>query len=171
MSKLSYVITLFILVYFFGLSYSNAKLSTINISQNPSQLSVVGDCKVSFDSKTSQLKLVSKIAVGPQMKRARCIVRFTTPNTQKQFRLVPLAVKGEVKKASTSVAISSILIGDKPTSLSKKYTTPTNFDLTNQIPKTNYTTQGKNVFGINLVLASTGGELEMTDMTFALQQK
>ncbi|MHC5732716.1 MAG: hypothetical protein ACYTXY_53475, partial [Nostoc sp.] len=53
--------------------------------------------------------------------------------------------------------------------LSKNYTSPTKFNLTNQIPKTNYLTTGS--FGINLILATSEGELELTDMKFALQQK
>ena len=87
---------------------------------------------------------------------------------------MPLAFKGEVKKAPAQVAISSFLIGDKPTRT--LYESPLSasslkFDLTKKILPTNYTTKGKSVLGINVVLISTGGELELTDIKFALQQK
>jgi hypothetical protein len=168
MLRLSYVLKSFILISLVCFGCFDANSSA---AQNQPQLSVNGGCNVSFDPKTSEVKLVSKITVNAQSRRARCIIRIKTPNAQKQFRLVPLALKGEVKKAPATVAISSILIGGQPTSLSKKYTNSTKFDLTNQIPKTNYTSQGKSVFGINLVLTTTGGELELTDMRFALQQR
>jgi len=156
----------FILVCLFYFGFYDTSLST---AQNQPRVSVNDGCNVRFDPKTSEIKLVSKITVNAQSKRTRCIIRIHAANPQKQFRLVPLALKGRVKKAPATVAISSILIGDKPASLSKKYTSPTKFDLTNQIPKTNYTTNG--IFGINLVLMTTGGELELTDMRFALQQR
>ncbi|MGL4622374.1 MAG: hypothetical protein ACRCZS_25495 [Chroococcidiopsis sp.] len=142
-----------------------------SVAQAQSRLSVNGECNARFDSKTNEIRLVSKITVNARSKRARCIIRISVPNTQKQFRLVPLALKGRVNKAPATVAISSILVGDRPTSLTKKYTSPTKFDLTNQIPKTGYTTQGRSVFGINLVLTTIGGDLELTDMRFALQQR
>ena len=138
-------------------------------AQNQSEFIVNGGCDVRFDPKTREIKLVSTITVNAQSKRARCIIRIKAPNSQKQFRLVPLALKGRVEKAPATVAISSTLIGDQPSRLSQKYTSPTNFDLTNQIPKTNYRNNG--VFGINLVLMTAGGELELTDMKFVLQQK
>ena len=168
MLKSKSVFNCFILIclFYFGCFDANP-----TAAQNQPQLSVNGKCNVSFDPKKSEVKLVSKITVNAQTKQARCIIRINPPNAQKQFRLIPLALKGEVKKAPATVAISSILIGGQPTSLSKKYTNSTKFDLTNQIPRTNYTTHVKSVFGINLVLTTTGGELELTDMRFALQQR
>jgi hypothetical protein len=168
MLRVKNVLSFFILMCLVYFGYFDANSTA---AQNQPRLLVNGDCNVKFDSKTSEFKLVSKIIVNAQSRRARCIIRINTPNAQKQFRLVPLALKGEVKKAPATVAISSILIGGQPTSISKKYTNSTKFDLTNQISKTNYTTQGKSVFGINLVLTTTGGELELTDMRFALQQR
>ncbi|MEH1901254.1 MAG: hypothetical protein V7L04_07530 [Nostoc sp.] len=84
---------------------------------------------------------------------------------------MPLALKGEVKKALATIAISLISMGgaiseEKLPILSKNYTSPTKLNLTNQIPKTNYLTTGS--FGINLILAKAEGELELTDMKFAL---
>ena len=168
MLRLNYVLKSFILVclIYFGCFDAHS-----TAAQTQPQFSVNGGCNVSYDPKTSEVKLVSKITVNAQSRRARCIIRINTPNAQKQFRLVPLALKGEVKKAPATVAISSILIGGKPTRLAKNYTSSTKFDLTKQIPTTNYTTQGKSVFGINLVLTTTGGELELTDMRFALQPR
>ncbi len=151
------------LVYFCGFDANSSA------AQNQSEFIVNGGCDVRFDPKTREIKLVSTITVNAQSKRARCIIRIKAPNSQKQFRLVPLALKGRVEKAPATVAISSMLIGGQSSRLSKEYTSPTNFDLTNQIPKTNYTNNG--VFGINLVLRTAGGELELTDMRFALQQK
>lgn len=166
MLRLRNTLNFFILICLFYFGYFDANSSA---AQAQTRFSATGDCNVRFDPKTSEINLVSKLTVNAQSKRARCIIRINAPNTQKQFRLVPLALKGTVKKAPATVAISSILIGGKPTSSSKKYTSPTKFDLTNQIPKTNYTNNG--VFGINLVLTTTGGELQLTDMKFALQQK
>lgn len=169
--KIKYVVNCLILSSLLCWGCSNANSRTLTtLSQNQPQLSVNGDCKVSLDSKTNEVKLVSKITVSAQS-RARCIIRIKSLNTQKQFRLVPLALRGTVKKAPATVAISSILIGDPPTRTAKKYTSPTKFDLTNQIPKTSYTTKEKSVLGINLILTTNGGELELTDMRFALQQR
>lgn len=171
MIKLRYVADFFILLGLLSLGCSSANSGTIN---NPNQkqlrLAVTGDCNLSLDSKTNEIKLVSKIVV-PTQSRARCIVRISKFNTQKQYRLVPLALKGTVKKAPATVSISANLVGDQPSRTSKEYTSPTKFDLTNQIPKTNYTTMGKSVLGINLVLSTKAGELELTDMRFALQAK
>jgi len=152
----------------FGCDNANLKASIPVSKQNQPGLSVTGGCNVSLDPKTNEIKLLSKITVGAES-RSRCIIRINAPNAQKRVRLVPLAFKGEVKKAPATVAISSILIGDQPTNVSKTYTSPTKFDLTNQIPKTNYTSTGKNVFGINLVLITNRGSLEITDMKFAIQ--
>jgi hypothetical protein len=174
MLTLSYARNFLILICLFSLGCYDADSSTVTTSkENQPEFSVSGGCNVNFDPKTSEFKLVSKITVSAQSPRARCIVRINTSNAQKQFRLVPLALKGKVKKAPATVAISSILIGEQqqPTSLSRKYTSSTKFDLTNQIPKTNYTTKEKSVLGINLVLMTTEGELELTDMKFALQQR
>ena len=103
------------------------------------------------------------------------MIRINTSNTTKQFRLVPLAFKGEVKKAPAQVAISSFVIGDQPASFlyqSPLYGSPLKFDLTNKILPSNYTTKERSVLGINLVLITTGGESELTDdIRFALQQK
>ncbi|MCC5641665.1 hypothetical protein LC607_01555 [Nostoc sp. CHAB 5824] len=174
MLKLNYVRNFFILICLFSLGCYDANSSTVATSQeNQPQFSVSDGCKINFDTKKSEFKLASKITINAQSPRARCIIRINTSNAQKQFRLVPLALKGEVKKAPATVAISSILIGEQqqPTSVSKKYTSSTKFDLTNQIPKTNYTTKEKSVLAINLILMTTQGELEVTDMKFALQQK
>ena len=153
-----------ICLFYFGCFDANS-----SAAQAQTRFSATGDCNVKFDPKTSEINLVSKITVNAQSKRARCIIRINVPNAQKQLRLVPLSLKGTVQKAPATVAISSILIGDQPTRISKKYTSPTQFDLTNQIPKTHYTSNG--VFGINLVLTTAGGELELTDMKFALLPK
>ncbi|MBN3909251.1 MAG: hypothetical protein HWQ35_22640 [Nostoc sp. NMS1] len=174
MLALSYTRNFFILICLFSLGCYNTNSSTVATSQeNQPQFSINDGCKINFDPKTSEFKLASKITVSTQSPRARCIIRINTSNAQKQFRLVPLALKGEVKKAPATVAISSILIGEQqqPTSVSKKYTSSTKFDLTNQIPKTNYTTKEKSVLGINLVLMTTEGELDVTEMKFALQEK
>lgn len=174
MLKISYARNCFIITCLFCLGCYDANSSTVATSQeNQPQFSVSDGCKISFDTKKREFKLASKLTVSAESPRARCIIRINTSNAQKQFRLVPLALKGEVKKAPGTVAISSILIGEKqqPTSVSKKYTSSTKFDLTNQIPKTNYTTKEKSVLAINLVLMTTKGELEVTDMKFALQEK
>jgi hypothetical protein len=167
--KLSYLLSFCILVFLFGCGFNDANSSTNSAmtKQNQPGFSATG-CNVRFDRNTNQIQLLSKITVGSGA-RTRCIIRLNSPNPQKRFRLVPLAFKGTVKKAPATVAISSILIGDKPTNVSKTYTSPTKFDLTNQIPKTNYTSTGKNVFGINLILMTKGGSLEITDMKFAIQ--
>ena len=164
MLKVRSAVGFFVLVclFYFGLYDIN-----LSAAQSQPRVSANNECNVRFDPKTNQIKLLSTITVNARSKRARCIIRINASNPQKQVRLVPLALKGRVKKAPATIAISSILIGDKPARLSKKYTSPTEFDLTNQIPKTNYTTNG--VFGINLVLMTTAGELELTDMRFALQ--
>ncbi len=171
MLTLSYLLSFSILICLFGCDFysSNSSANVAIARQNQPRFVVSGECNVNFDPNTNEIKLLSKMTVDAQSPRARCIIRISTPNGQKGVRLVPLALKGEVKEAPATVAISSILIGDKPTSLSKKYTTTTKFDLTNKIPKTNYTTNGKSVLGINLVLMTNGGELELTDMKFALQ--
>lgn len=171
MIKLKYVTNLFIIVGLLFLGCSSANSGTItNPNEKQLRLAVTGDCNLSLDPKTNEIKLVSKIVVSAQS-RARCIVRISKFNTQKQYRLVPLALKGRVKKAPATVAISVNLIGEQPSRTSKEYTSPTNFDLTNQIPKTNYTTTDKSVLGINLVLSTKVGELELTDMRFALQPR
>lgn len=133
MLRLSYVRNFFILICLFSLGCYDANSSTVSTSiENQPQFSVNDGCNINFDPKTSEFKLVSKITARAQSPRARCIIRINTSNTKKQFRLVPLALKGEVKKAPATVAISSILIGEQqqPTSLSKKYTSSTKFDLT-----------------------------------------
>ena len=174
MLRLSYTRNFFILICLSTLGCYDANSSTVATSQpNQPQFSVNDECKISFDPKKREFKLASKLTVSPELPRVRCIIRINTSNAQKQFRLVPLALKGEVKKAPGTVAISSILISEQqqPTSVSIKYTSSTKFDLTNQIPKTNYTTKEKSVLAINLVLMTTKGELEVTDMKFALQEK
>ncbi|MEH2244650.1 hypothetical protein [Nostoc sp.] len=142
---------------------------------NQPQFIVNNGCQINYNRQTSELKISSKLAVNAQLSRVRCIIRINT-STQNQFRLVPLAFKGQVKKAPAQVAISSFVIGDQPTRV--LYTSPSNasflnFDLTKQILPTNYTTptQGKSVIGINLILTTSGGESELTDVRFTLQQK
>ncbi|MEH1939946.1 MAG: hypothetical protein V7L01_06990 [Nostoc sp.] len=175
MLKLSSKRIFSILICLFSLGCYDTNSSTVATSQaNQPQFSVSDGCKISFDPKKSEFKLASKITVNAQSPRARCIVRINTSNAQKQVRLVPLTFKGEVKKAPATVSISLISIGGasgdkKLPVLSKNYTSATKFNLTNQIPKTNYLTTG--TFGINLILATSEGELELTEMKFALQQK
>ncbi|MBN3926765.1 hypothetical protein [Nostoc sp. NMS4] len=175
MLKLSDARNFFILTSLFFVCCYDANSSSIASSiENQPQIAVNSGCNIKFDPTTRQFTLISKITVNAQLSRARCIIRINTSNIQKQFRLVPLAFKGEVKKAPAQVAISSFLLGTQPTSL--VYPSSSNgislkFDLTKQILPTNYTSQGNSVLGINLVLRSTGGELELTDVKFALQQK
>lgn len=171
MLKIKYVINCFVITGLLSLGCSSANSGPLlTQNQKQPQLTVNGDCKVSLDPKTNEVKLVSKIIVSAQS-RARCIIRINSSNAQKQYRLVPLALKGIVKKAPATVAISLNLIGEQPSRTTKEYTSSTKFDLTNQIPKTNYTTKEKSVLGINLVLITKEGELELTDMRFALQPK
>lgn len=175
MLRFSYARNFFILTCLFSLSGYDVNSSSFATSiQNQPQVSVSKGCNLNFDPVTSELKLGTKITVNAQVPRARCIIRINTSNTQKQFRLVPLAFKGEVKKAPAQVAISSILIGTKPSRF--LYQSPPsgssiNFDLTANIVPTNYTTKEKSVLGINLVLMTSGGELELTDIRFKLQQQ
>lgn len=163
------VLSFFILMCLFYFGYSDANSS---VAQAQPQFISSGKCKVKFDPKTNEIKLESKLIVDAQSKRATCNFRLSYSNPQKQARLVPLALKGTVKKVPATISIrSSLFSGSMPPIklLSKEYTSPTKFDLTKQVPKTNYTTNG--VFGINLVLATTRGELELTDLKFALQRK
>ncbi len=157
-------------LFFFYCYDANSSSAAAPIN-NQLRFSVNRGCNISFDPKISQFTLRSPITVKAQSPRARCIIRIDTSNTQKQFRLVPLAVKGVVKKASARVAITSFLLGDKATPYEITYGNARNFDLTKQILPTNYTSTGKSVLGINLVLTTTGGELELTDFKFAVQQK
>lgn len=168
MSKLNYLLSLLTLVSVFGFDSQNinSQVEAETLKQNESGFTVTGDCDATFDSTSNQIKLVSKMTLGSES-RARCLIRLEAPNRQKPVRLVPLALKGKVTQAPATVSISSILIGDEPTSLSKEYTRPTSFDLTSQIPKTGYTSTGKSVFGINLILS--GGGLEITEMTFEIE--
>ena len=175
MLRLSYARNFFILICLFSLGCYDANSSTLATSkENQPKFSVNDGCNINFDPKRNEFKLVSKITVTAQSPRARCIIRITTSNEQKQVKLVFSALKGEVKKAPATVSISLISSGgaigqERSPILSKNYTSPTKFNLTNQIPKTNYLTTGS--FGINLILATSEGELELTDMKFALQQK
>lgn len=171
MSKLKYLLNLFILVSLFSFSScnSNSDINAATSQENQAGLTVTGDCDVVFDPQTNEIKLVSDLTVGPES-RARCIIRVESPSPYKQVRLVPIAVKGEVTKAPATLSISSILVGgDDPTSVSKLYNSPTSFDLTDQIPSTDYTTEGQSVFGINLIVSTNEGSLEITDLKFAIQ--
>jgi hypothetical protein len=162
----------FILIcLFFFYCYDAHSSSTATTIDNQPKFLVNRRCNISFDPQINQFTLGSPITVNAQSPRARCIVRIDTSNTQKQFRLVPLALKGVVKKAPARVAITSFLLGDKATPYQITYGNARNFDLTKQILPTNYTTKGKSVLGINLVLTTTGGELVLTDFKFAVQQK
>ncbi|MDZ7953747.1 hypothetical protein [Nostoc sp. DedQUE09] len=170
MLKLSDARNFFMLIcLFFFYCYDANSSSTATAIDNQPKFLVNRRCNISFDPQINQFTLNSPITVNAQSPRARCIVRINTSNTQKQFRLVPLALKGVVKKAPAQITISSFLVGDQPTPYQMNYGSAMNFDLTNQIPATNYTTTGKSVLGVNLVLTTTGGELELTDMKFALQ--
>ncbi|WP_334704919.1 hypothetical protein [Nostoc sp.] len=172
MLRLSDARNFFILMcLFFFYSYDANSSSAAAPINSQLRFSVNRGCNISFNPQISQFTLRSPITVKAQSSRARCIIRIDTSNTQKQFRLVPLAVKGVVKKAPARVAITSFLLGDKPTPYQITYGNAINFDLTKQILPTNYTTKGKSVLGINLVLTTTGGELELTDLKFAIQQK
>ncbi|MBN3943895.1 hypothetical protein [Nostoc sp. NMS9] len=172
MLRLSDTRNFFILMcLFFFYCYDANSSSTAAPINNQPRFSVNKGCNISFDPQINQFTLRAPITVKAQPSRARCIIRIDTSNTQKQFRLVPLALKGVVKKAPARVAITSFLLGDKPTPYQITYGSATNFDLTNKILPTNYTTTGKSVLGINLVLTTTGGELELTQLKFALQQK
>lgn len=147
----------------------NLNVNSASSQETESGFRVTGDCDVVFDEQSNQIKLVSKLIVGPES-RSRCIIRVQSPNPQKRLRLVPLALKGKVLKAPATLAISSILIGrDEPTSFSESYTKPTSFDLADEIPITGYTGDGKNVFGINLTVSTREGSLEITEMRFAIQ--
>ncbi|WP_414512179.1 hypothetical protein [Nostoc sp. PCC 9305] len=172
MLRLSDARNFFILMcLFFFYCYDANSSSIATAIDNQPKFLVNRRCNISFDPQINQFTLRSPITVNAQSPRARCIVRINISNTQKQFRLVPLAVKGVVKKAAARVAITSFLLGDKPTPYQMIYGSAMNFDLTNQILPTNYTTTGKSVLGVNLVLTTTGGELELTEMKFALQQQ
>ncbi|MEH2089227.1 hypothetical protein [Nostoc sp.] len=172
MLRLSDARNFFILMcLFFFYSYDANSSSTAAPVNNQPRFSVNRGCNITFNPQISQFTLRAPITIKAQSSRARCIIRIDTSNTQKQFRLVPLALKGVVKKAPAQVAITSFLLGDKPTPYQIRYGSAINFDLTKQILPTNYTSTGKSVLGINLVLTTTGGELELTDLKFALQQK
>ncbi|MEH2178904.1 hypothetical protein [Nostoc sp.] len=170
MLKLSDTRNFFILMCLFSFFCydANSSRAAAPINNQPRFL-VNKRCNITFDPQINQFTLRTPITVNTQSSRARCIVRIDTSNTQKQFRLVPLALKGVVKKAPAGVAITSFLLGDKPTPYQMTYGSATNFDLTNKILPTNYTTPGKSVLGINLVLTTTGGELQLTELKFALQ--
>ncbi|MBD2446679.1 hypothetical protein H6G76_05760 [Nostoc sp. FACHB-152] len=171
MLKLSYARNFFILISLFSL-YANS--SSIANAQESQQQPIVTGCKVNYDAGTRELKLVEPLIVNAQSSRARCIIRINTPNTQRQFRLVPLAFKGEVRRTPATVAVASLLIGGtqgiKVTRI--RYDSPPlpsgRFDLTSQIIPTDYTNSG--TFGLNVVLSSSGGEAQLTEMRFVLQQ-
>ncbi|MBN3891633.1 MAG: hypothetical protein HWQ43_21580 [Nostoc sp. JL31] len=170
MLRLSNARNFFILMcLFFFYSYDANSSSTVAAIDNQPKFLVNKRCNISFDPQINQFTLGSNLTVNAQSPRARCIIRINTSNTQKQFRLVPLALKGVVKKAPAQIAISSFLVGEKPTPYQMIYGSAMNFDLTNQILPTNYTSTGKSVLAINVVLMTNGGELELTDMKFALQ--
>ncbi|MCC5630101.1 hypothetical protein [Nostoc sphaeroides] len=175
MFRLSDARNFLILTCLFSLFCYDANSSSVATSiENQPRLIVAGACNINLDPKTSEFKLVSPITVSGQSQRARCIIRISPSNPQKQVRLVFLALKGEVKKAPARVAISSLLIGNQPTPSRVLYQSPLygssiKFDLTDKILPTNYTTNG--VFGINLILRTDGGELELTDLKFRLEQK
>ncbi|MBN3875058.1 MULTISPECIES: hypothetical protein [unclassified Nostoc] len=170
MLRLSNARNFFILMcLFFFYSYDANSSSTAAAIDNQPKFLVNKRCNISFDPQINQFTLGSNLTVNAQSPRARCIIRINISNTQKQFRLVPLALKGVVKKAPAQIAISSFLVGEKPTPYQMIYGSAMNFDLTNQILPTNYTSTGKSVLAINLVLTTNGGELELTDMKFALQ--
>ncbi|MEH1803975.1 MAG: hypothetical protein ACYTXT_17300 [Nostoc sp.] len=170
MLRLSNARNFFILMcLFFFYSYDANSSSTAAAIDNQPKFLVNKRCNISFDPQINQFTLSSNLTVNAQSPRARCIIRINTSNTQKQFRLVPLALKGVVKKAPAQIAISSFLVGEKPTPYQMIYGSAMNFDLTNQILPTNYTSTGKSVLAINVVLMTNGGELELTDMKFALQ--
>ncbi|MEH2212801.1 hypothetical protein [Nostoc sp.] len=171
MLRLSDARNFFILMCLFFFCYGANSSSTAAPVNNQPRFSVNRGCNISFNPQINQFTLRAPITVKAQSSRARCIVRIDTSNTQKQFRLVPLALKGVVKKAPARVAITSFLLGDKATPYQITYGSAINFDLTKKILPTNYTTTGKSILGINLVLTTTGGELELTDLKFALQQK
>ena len=171
MLKLKYLLNFFLIVSLFTFSSCKANSNTDakTSPESESGFIVTGDCDAVFDPQTNEIKLVSALRVGPES-RARCIIRVEAPSSQKQVRLVPVALKGEVTKAPATLSISSILIGDdEPTSVSKLYDSPTSFDLTNQIPSTSYTKDGSSVFGINLLVSTTGGSLQITDLKFAIE--
>ncbi|MDZ8184444.1 MAG: hypothetical protein RMX96_06200 [Nostoc sp. ChiSLP02] len=174
MLSLSYARNFSLLICLFSLSCYSANSSSIaNAIENQPQLYASG-CSVNLDPVTNEVKLQAPITANAQSPRTRCIVRINTFTTQKQFRLVPLAVKGQVKTAPAQVAISSFLLGDRPTRVlyqSPPFGSSINFDLTNQIPPTNYTSSGKSLLGINLVLITSKGEVQLTEMRFALQPK
>ncbi|WP_445628173.1 hypothetical protein [Nostoc sp. DSM 114167] len=171
MLRLSDARNFFILMCLFFFCYNaNSSTTAVAIDNQPNFL-VNRRCNITFNPQINQFTLGSPITVNAQSPRARCIVRINTSNTQKQFRLVPLAVKGVVKNAPAQISISSFLLGDRPTPYQMMYGSAMNFDLTNQIPPTNYTTTGKSVLGINLVVMTNGGELELTELKFALQQQ
>ncbi|MEA5628093.1 hypothetical protein [Nostoc sp. UHCC 0251] len=175
MLRLSYASNFLILTCLFSLYCSDGNSSSVATAiENQPQFSVNKGCNINFDPVKNEFQLATPITANTQLPRVRCIIRINTSNTQKQFRLVPLAVKGQVKKAPAKVGISSILIGDQPTRY--LYQSPPSgdsiqFDLTNQILPTNYTTKQKSVLGINVVLMTSTGELELTEMRFALQQQ
>ncbi len=172
MLRLKYLLNFLLVVSLFTFSSCNANSNTDAATppESKSGFIVTGDCDVVFDSQTNEIKLVSDLTVGPES-RARCIIRVEAPSSQKQVRLVPVALKGEVTKAPATLSISSILIGDdKRTSISKLYDNPTSFDLADQIPNTSYTKNGRSVFGINLTVSTRrGGSLDITELKFAIQ--
>jgi hypothetical protein len=171
MLKLSYARNFFILISLLSL-YANSS-SIANAQQNPPQPIVTG-CNVNYDPGTRELKLATPITVNAQSSRVRCVIRINTPNTQRQFRLVPLAFKGEVRRTPATVAVASLLIGgDQGIKVTRvRYDSPPlpsgQFDLTSQIIPTDYTNSG--TFGINVVLFSSGGEAQLREMRFVLQQ-
>lgn len=172
MLKLSYTRNFLILISLFSL-YANSS-SIANAQQNQPQPIVTG-CNVNYDPVTRELKLTTPITVNAQSSGARCVIRINTPNTQRQFRLVPLAFKGEVRRTPATVAVASLLIGGtqgiKVTRVI--YQSPPlpsgQFDLTNQIIPTDYINSG--TFGLNVVLLSSQGEAQLREMRFVLQQR
>lgn len=153
----------------FGSYNGNSNTDAATPQETESGIRVTGDCDVVFDPKTNEIELVSHLTVAPES-RARCIIRIQNPNPLKRVRLVPVALKGKVTKVPATLAISSILIGaDEPTSFSKTYSKPTIFDLVKEIPTTGYTTDGANVFGINLTVSTREGSLAITELKFAIK--
>lgn len=171
MLKLSYARNFFILISLFSL-YANS-FSIANAQENQPQPLISG-CNVNYDSGTRELKLATPIIVNAQTSRARCVIRINTPNAQRQYRLVPLAFKGEVRRTPATVAVASLLLGGaQGTKVTRvRYQSPPlpsgQFDLTSQIIPTDYTNTG--TFGLNVVLSSSGGEAQLTEMRFVLQQ-
>jgi hypothetical protein len=178
MLKFSHSLNFFIFIFLFGLGYDNANSSATIVALQEKQTGLFGEafgsgsCTVEVDSKNNEIKLSNVISTDKGA-RARCIIRANVSSEKKVVRLVPLALKGEVKKAPATVSISLIVTGGalgiaKALPSSYTFTKPAKFNLINKISKTNYF-QGNATVGINLIL--TGGTAEITEMRFALQEK